>query len=88
MAKGKTQPRGGSEGADLLAKFCRRALVVDEGDVIHLLRAAVEREGGQSGFARRHGIERSRINRALSGKRPVGRAIARALGLRRVYAAE
>ena len=36
----------------------RHALVFDEDDIVHLLRAAVEREGSQSAFARRHGVDR------------------------------
>jgi hypothetical protein len=32
------------------------ALVFDERDVARLLRAAVEREGGQSAFAKHHGV--------------------------------
>jgi hypothetical protein len=37
----------------------RHALVFDEDDVVRLLRAAVEREGGQSAFAKRHGVDRA-----------------------------
>jgi hypothetical protein len=40
----------------------RQAAIFDEDDVVRLLRAAVEREGSQTAFAKRHGIERTRIN--------------------------
>jgi hypothetical protein len=55
---------------------------VDENDVVRLLKAAVEREGGQAAFAKRHRIDRSTINRVLND------AIAKVLKLRRVYVAE
>jgi hypothetical protein len=66
----------------------RHALVFDEDDIVHLLRAAVEREGGQTAFAKRHGVDRVLVNMILNGKRPVSDAIAKALGLRKVYVAE
>jgi pimeloyl-ACP methyl ester carboxylesterase len=61
---------------------------VNEDEVIQLLRAAVEREGNQIAFARRHGLERSGLNMILNGKRPVTSAVVKALGLRKVYAQE
>jgi DNA-binding phage protein len=63
-------------------------LVFNDDEVIHLLRAAVEREGDQGAFARRHGVERSGLNMILNGKRGVTRAVLKALGLRKVYAPE
>jgi hypothetical protein len=51
----------------------RTALVFEDNDVVGLLRIAIEREGGQSAFARHHGINRSQLNtwaprlRSLSG---------------------
>jgi hypothetical protein len=63
----------------------RQAVIFDADDVVRLLRAAVEREGSQAAFARRYGIERTRINAILSGKRPVTDSVADALGLRRTY---
>ena len=65
----------------------RQAVIFDEDDVIRLLRAAVEREGSQTAFAKRHSIERTRINAILSGKRPVTESVVSALGLRRTYTA-
>jgi predicted RNase H-like nuclease (RuvC/YqgF family) len=64
------------------------ALILDDKDVIHLLRAAVEREGGQSPFARRHRIDRVTLNRILKGKRPLYGPLVKILGLRKVYVVE
>jgi hypothetical protein len=61
------------------------ALVFDDADVVHLLRAAIEREGSQIAFAKRYGVNRAYLNMVLSGKRPVGSAVVKALGLRKVY---
>jgi hypothetical protein len=63
-----------------------RARIFDDDDVIELLRAAIEREGNQGAFARRHKIGRSYVNQILNRKKPVNTAILKALGLRRVYA--
>ena len=69
----------------LAAEVGRQAVIFDDNDVIRLLRTAVEREGSQTAFAKRHGIERTRINAILSGKRPITESVASALGLRRTY---
>ena len=52
-----------------------RGLILDDKDVLLLLRAAVEREGSISSFAKRHGIDRSYLSNMLSGKRPVSGAL-------------
>jgi glucokinase len=65
----------------------RCALVFDEDDVVRMLRAAVECEGGQSAFAKHHDLDRVLINMILNGKRPVSGSVAKALGLRKVYVA-
>ena len=57
-------------------------------DVLDLLRAAVKREGSQTGFAKHHSLNRSHLNMVLRGKRPMGHAVADALGLRIVYIAK
>ena len=62
----------------------RNALVFDDDDVVHLLRAALEREGSQIAFAKRYSVNRVYLM-VLSGKRPVGSAVVKALGLRKVY---
>ena len=64
------------------------ALVFDEHDIARLLRAAVEREGGQSAFAKHHGVDRAYLNMVLNGRRPVSDSIAGIIGLRKVYIAE
>jgi hypothetical protein len=67
----------------------RRAFVVyDEADVVCLLKAAIEREGSQSAFARRYGLDRSHLNQVLLRNKPVSASIAKTVGLRRVYTAE
>ena len=63
-----------------------RSLIFDDHEVIQLLRAAIERVGGQSAFARRHGIDRTHLNQILSGKKSVNTAVMRPLRLRKVYA--
>jgi hypothetical protein len=63
-------------------------LVFDEHDVARLLKAAVKREGGQSAFAKHHGVNRAYLNMILNGKRPVSDSIAVALGLHKVYIAQ
>jgi hypothetical protein len=50
-----------------------------------LLRVEIEKEGSQSAWARRHSIERPSVNSMLSGRIPVSKAVADALGLRRTY---
>ena len=64
------------------------AVVFEENDLACLLRAAVEREGGQAAFAKRYKVDRTRVNRILSRQLRASEAIAKALGLRRVYIAD
>jgi hypothetical protein len=64
------------------------ALVFDENDVGRLLRSAVEREGGQTAFAKHHGVDRAYLNMILNSKRPVSDSVAEAVGLRKVYVAQ
>jgi hypothetical protein len=59
--------------------------VLHDDDVVRLLRAAIEREGGQVAFAKRHKVNRTHLNMVLHNKRPVGDAVAGALGLHKVY---
>lgn len=73
---------------DLSNGLGRNALVFDEDDVVHLLRAAVEREGSQIAFADRCGVDRAYISTVLNGRRRVSGSLAKALGLRRVYVVE
>ena len=62
-----------------------RGLILDDKDVLLLLRAAVEREGSISSFAKRHGLDRSNLSNMLSGKRSASGRLVKALGLRKVY---
>jgi hypothetical protein len=62
--------------------------VFDDDDVVRLLRTAIEHEESQVAFAKHHGINRTYLNMVLTGKRPVGDAVAEALGLRKVYTAK
>ena len=80
MAKGNK-----SRAAFIPSELGFHALVFNQDEVARLLRAAVEREGSQSAFAKRHGVDRVLVNMILNGKRPVTDTIAKALGLRKVY---
>ena len=62
------------------------SLVFDHDEVVQLLKAAVEREGSQVAYAKRHGLNRSHLNQILNGNRHAGSAFLKALGLRNVYA--
>jgi DNA-binding phage protein len=64
------------------------SVVFEEDDLIRLLRAAVDRAGGQAAFAKRYKVDRSRVNRILSRQLRASEAIAKALGLRRAYIAD
>jgi hypothetical protein len=61
-------------------------LVFGDDDVVELLRTAIQRKGNQKAFAKHHSINRTYLNMVLSGKRPVGEAVAQTLGLHKVYA--
>jgi hypothetical protein len=63
-----------------------RILVLDDKEVILLLKELIKREGSITGFAKRHSIERAYLSNLLNGKRPVSGPLARALGFRKVYA--
>ena len=73
---------------DLPGGLGRKALVFDDDDVVHLLRAAIEREGSQMAFAKRYGVNRTYLNMVLNGKRHLSGRLVKALGLRKVYVAE
>jgi hypothetical protein len=61
-----------------------RALILDDKDVVLLLRVAIEQEGSQAAFAKRHGLERTQLNAILNGRRLARGRLEKALGLRRV----
>ena len=64
------------------------ALILDDQDVVLLLRAAIELEGNQVTFAKRHGLERTHMNAILNGRRLASGSsrVLNILGLRKVYA--
>jgi hypothetical protein len=87
---GKSSESNERSTAEIVAqasKLGRPARILGNDEVLVLLRAAVEREGNQVAFARRHGVERSGLNMILNGRRPVNEKIIKALGLRKVYVA-
>jgi hypothetical protein len=63
-----------------------RMRMLDDQDVVRLLRSEVERAGGQSSWARRERIDRTLLNRVLCGRKPPTGAIIRALKLCNDYA--
>jgi DNA-binding phage protein len=82
-------PKRRKQNAALLAKskLGRKARIFEDADVIRLLRAAVERDGSITAFAKQHGLPRSDVSKILSGKRPIT-IVVKALGLRWVCIAE
>jgi hypothetical protein len=72
----------------LSSSLGRKAVVFEDDAVVHLLRAAIEREGSQTAFAKGSGVNRSYINEVLNGKRHAGGRVLKALGLRKVYVVE
>ncbi len=77
-----------SKGTASVVKFGRPGIIFDEEDVIRLLRVEIEKDGSQAAWARRRRIERPSVNAMLSGRIPVSRSVAEALGLRRTYTAK
>jgi len=61
------------------------ARVFDDNDVRQVLRAAVEREGTQVAFAKRHRLDRTHLNQVLKGKSRISRSVLKCLGLRKAY---
>lgn len=62
--------------------------MLDDKDVVRLLRSEVEQAGGQSAWARRERIDRALLNRVLCTHTPPTAKIIRALKLCNVYASE
>ena len=71
-----------------VTEFGRPGVVLDEEDVIRLLRVEIEKDGSQAAWARRRRIERPSVNAMLSGRIPVSKTVANAIGLRRTYTAK
>jgi DNA-binding transcriptional regulator YdaS (Cro superfamily) len=62
--------------------------LLDENDVLRLLREVVDRAGSQSAWARRSGIDRTLLNQVLRGKKRLPPTIIQALKLKKVVAYE
>ena len=60
--------------------------IFDDSEVVQLLKAAIDQEGNQMAFAKRHGINRTLLNEVANRKRRASGSILKALGLRKVYA--
>jgi hypothetical protein len=56
--------------------------MLDDKDVVRLLRSEVEQAGGQSAWARRERIDRALLNRVLCTHKPPTAKIIRALALK------
>jgi hypothetical protein len=63
-------------------------LVLELRDVVHLLRAEVDRAGGQTAWAKRAQVHRTIVNRVLKGRKLPNKKIIRALRLRAVFVPE
>jgi hypothetical protein len=63
----------------------RDLLLLNDDDVADLVRAAVKREGSQTAFAKRYGIDRTDVSAFLNGRRGISASLARAFGIRRVW---
>jgi hypothetical protein len=79
---------GGAPWQSVRAIWVADAVVFEQHEVVRLVRLAVEREGGQSAFAKRHGVDRAFINMILNGKRHVSDSVAKALKLRKLFMAD
>ena len=88
MSKKRNRSSMKSKGTASVVKFGRPGTIFDEEDVIRLLRVDIEKDGSQAAWARRRRIERPSVNAMLSGRIPVSKTVADALGLRRTYTAK
>jgi ribosomal protein L30/L7E len=77
-----------SKCAASIDEFGRRGVILDEEDVLRLLRLEINKDGSQSAWARRCGLERASVNAMLAGRIPVSKSVADALGLRRTFTAK
>ncbi len=73
------------KGAASVANFGRPGIIFEDEDVVRLLRIEIEKDGSQAAWARRRRIERPSVNAMLSGRIPVSKTVADALGLRQTY---
>ena len=75
---------------EVLAKSTRgkHAGIFEEKEVLLLLRQAVELEGSQLAFSKRHRVDRTHLNFVLQGKRALSDKFLKLLGIRKVYTAD
>ena len=74
-----------SKGVASINEFGRSGVIFEEEDVIRLLRVEIDKDGSQSAWARRRGLERACVNAMLARRIPVSKSVANALGLRRTF---
>ena len=74
-----------SKTARSITGFGRRGVIFEEEDIVRLLRVEIKKDGSQAAWARRLNIDRPNVNAMLSGRIPVSKIVADALGLRRTY---
>jgi DNA-binding phage protein len=65
--------------------MARLARVLDDKDMVDLLHSSVKKAGGQVAFAHQIGVDRTHLNRVLTGKRLPSWSIIDALNLGVVY---
>jgi ribosomal protein L30/L7E/ribosomal protein S21 len=66
----------------------RYARILELDRVIRILRKEVEKAGGQTGFARKNGVNRPNLNSALLRKRPPTSDVLKALRLKKTFGYE
>jgi hypothetical protein len=86
----RPNPKHFKKNTELLSEsdLGRNARIFEDGDIIQLLRAAIEREGSVTAFAARHGLPRPNVSKYLNGRRPISSTLVKALGLRKVHIAD
>ena len=82
----RRKPRIAKTASSNLGEVTRE--IFDDKDVLELLRKAIELEGSQLAFAKRHAIDRTYLIYVLQGKRSLSEKFLKVLGLRKVYTAE
>ena len=62
--------------------------ILERKDIVQLLRSEVEEAGGQVAWAKKHGLDRTIVNKVMHRARPPTEGIIRALGLRIVVVSD
>ena len=62
--------------------------ILGQKDIVQLLRFEVERAGSQRAWAKKHGVDRPKVNRVLRSVKPPTPSIIRALRLRIVVVSD